>query len=36
MAGGGYILRSSGQIFHANPGMIEVMTATAREYGRYN
>ncbi len=35
MEGGGYILRSSGQIFHANPGMIEVMTATAREYGRY-
>jgi uroporphyrinogen decarboxylase len=34
--GGGYILRSTGQIFHANPGMIEVMAETAREYGRYN
>jgi uroporphyrinogen-III decarboxylase len=33
--GGGYILRSTGQIFHANPGMIELMCATAREYGRY-
>jgi uroporphyrinogen-III decarboxylase len=34
-AGGGYILRSTGQIFHANPGMIEVMCQTARDYGRY-
>lgn len=34
-AGGGYILRSTGQIFHANPGMIELMTRTVRDYGRY-
>jgi uroporphyrinogen decarboxylase len=34
--GGGYILRSTGQIFHTNPGMIELMCETAREYGRYN
>lgn len=33
--GGGYILRSTGQIFHANPGMIELMCETARDYGRY-
>jgi hypothetical protein len=33
--GGGYVLRSTGQIFHANPGMIEVMCETARDYGRY-
>jgi len=35
-AGGGYIFRSTGQIFHAQPGMIELMCKTAREYGRYN
>jgi uroporphyrinogen-III decarboxylase len=34
--GGGYVLRSTGQIFHANPGMIEVMCQTARDYGRYH
>ncbi|MEW5956957.1 MAG: uroporphyrinogen decarboxylase family protein [Chloroflexota bacterium] len=34
--GGGYILRSTGQIFHAEPGMIELMSQTARAYGRYN
>jgi uroporphyrinogen decarboxylase len=33
--GGGYVLRSMGQIFDAEPGNIELMTATAREYGRY-
>lgn len=33
---GGYVLRSTGQIFHANPGMIEVMCETAHDYGRYN
>ena len=35
-SGGGYILRTTGQIFHAEPGMIELMCKTAREYGRYN
>ena len=35
-AGGGYILRSTGQIFHANPGMIEAMCDEARKYGVYN
>lgn len=35
-AGGGYILRSTGQIFHTEPGMIELMCQTARDYGRYN
>jgi uroporphyrinogen-III decarboxylase len=35
-AGGGYILRTTGQIFHAEPGMIELMCQTARDYGRYN
>jgi hypothetical protein len=34
--GGGYILRSTGQIFHTNPGMIELMCQTAQDYGRYN
>jgi hypothetical protein len=34
--GGGYVLRSTGQIFHANPGMIEVMAQTARDYGTYS
>jgi len=33
--GGGYVLRSTGQIFNANPGMIELMAQTARDYGRY-
>ena len=33
--GGGYILRSMGQIFDAKPGNIEVMTATAHEHGCY-
>lgn len=33
--GGGYILRSTGQIFHSQPGMIELMCQTARDYGRY-
>ena len=33
--GGGYILRTSGQIFHAKPGMIELMCQTARDYGTY-
>jgi hypothetical protein len=35
MEGGGYVLRSTGQIFDAKPGLIEVMCETAREYGRY-
>jgi hypothetical protein len=35
MAGGGYILRSTGQIFDAKPGMIELMCETAHKYGRY-
>ena len=33
--GGGYIFRPTGQIFHAKPGMIELMCQTARDYGRY-
>lgn len=36
MEGGGYILRSTGQIFHTRPGMIELMCETARDLGRYN
>ena len=36
MAGGGYVLRSTGQIFDAKPGSIEVMCEAVREYGRYN
>ena len=36
MAGGGYVLRSTGQIFDAKPGLIEIMCETVREYGRYN
>ena len=36
MAGGGYVLRSTGQIFDAKPGLIEVAAETVREYGRYN
>jgi hypothetical protein len=30
------VLRSTGQIFNAKPGSIEVMCETARELGRYN
>ena len=33
--GGRYVLRSTGQIFDAAPGNIEVFTQTAREYGSY-
>jgi hypothetical protein len=36
MEGGGYILRSTGQIFATKPGLIEVMCETARDLGRYN
>jgi uroporphyrinogen decarboxylase len=36
MAGGGYVLRSTGQIFDAKPGLIEVACETVRELGRYN
>jgi uroporphyrinogen-III decarboxylase len=36
MEGGGYVLRSTGQIFFAKPGLIEVMCETARDLGRYN
>jgi len=36
MDGGGYVLRSTGQIFDAKPGLIEVACETARELGRYN
>jgi uroporphyrinogen-III decarboxylase len=36
MAGGGYVLRSTGQIFDTKPGMIELMCETAREHGRYS
>lgn len=36
MGGGGYILRSTGQIFDAKPGLIEVMCETARELGLYS
>ncbi len=35
MDGGGYVLRSTGQIFFTKPGMIEVMCDTARELGVY-
>jgi uroporphyrinogen-III decarboxylase len=35
MAGGGYILRSTGQIFDAKPGLVEIMCKTARELGQY-
>jgi uroporphyrinogen decarboxylase len=35
MDGGGYILRSTGQIFFTKPGLIEVMCETARELGVY-
>ncbi|MFW6070147.1 MAG: uroporphyrinogen decarboxylase family protein [bacterium] len=34
-AGGGYILRPGGQIFHADRRNIEIMCETVREYGRY-
>jgi hypothetical protein len=33
--GGGYVFRSTGQIFDSNPGLIEVMADTARELGVY-
>ncbi len=33
--GGGYILRTSGAIYQADPRNIEVMCQTARDYGRY-
>ena len=36
MAGGGYVLRSTGQIFDAKPGLIETMCETVREHGRYH
>ena len=35
MDGGGYVLRSTGQIFFTKPGMIEVMCDTARDLGVY-
>jgi hypothetical protein len=35
MDGGGYILRSTGQIFFTKPGLIEVMCETARDLGVY-
>jgi hypothetical protein len=35
MEGGGYVLRSTGQIFDAKPGLIEVMCETAHDLGRY-
>jgi hypothetical protein len=35
MDGGGYVLRSTGQIMNTNPGLIEVMCETARDLGRY-
>ncbi len=35
MEGGGYVLRSTGQIFFTKPGLIEVMCETARELGTY-
>jgi len=33
--GGGYVLRSTGQIFFTKPGLIETMCETARELGVY-
>ncbi len=36
MEGGGYVLRSTGQIFDAKPGMIESMCETVRDLGRYS
>ena len=35
MEGGGYVFRSTGQIFDSKPGLIEVMAETARDLGRY-
>ena len=35
MDGGGYVLRSTGQIFNASPGSIEAMCEAAHELGRY-
>jgi hypothetical protein len=36
MQGGGYVLRSTGQIFDTKPGLIETMCETAHQLGRYN
>ena len=36
MDGGGYVLRSTGQIFDAKPGLIEVLGETVRDLGRYS
>ena len=36
MEGGGYVFRSTGQIFDSRPGLIEVMAETARDLGRYH
>ena len=36
MGGGGYVLRSTGQIFDAKPGLIEVLGETVRDLGRYS
>ena len=36
MDGGGYVLRSTGQIFFSKPGLIETMCETARELGVYH
>ncbi len=33
--GGGYILRTAGQVFEARPELIRLMATTAREYGGY-
>lgn len=33
--GGGYILRTAGQVFEARPELIQLMVKTAREYGAY-
>jgi len=33
--GGGYILRTAGQVFEARPELIALMVKTAREYGEY-
>ena len=36
MEGGGYIVRSTGQIFDAKPGLIELMCDTVHKAGTYN
>lgn len=33
--GGGYVLRTAGQIFHTEPRTVEIMCQTVRDYGRY-